>query len=76
MTDAEGRAGGEFQSGKDEATRIHTHTLKHAHAHLDGGARFKQKVTGADVNDEIRSLFKAPSGFTGQLVRKRPPPFS
>lgn len=64
MTDAEGGAGGEFQSGKDET------------AHTLGRASFKQKVTGADVNDEIRSLFKASSGFTGQLVRKRPPPFS
>lgn len=66
-----------FRAGKmKQRAYTHTHTLKHAHAHLDGGARFKQKVTGADVNDEIRSLFKAPSGFTGQLVRKRPPPFS
>lgn len=27
-------------------------------------------MSGADVNDEIRSLVKASSGFTGQLVRK------
>lgn len=64
MTDAEGGAGGEVQTRKDEIV------------HILGWTRFKQKVTGADVNDEIRSLFKASSGFTGQLVRKRPPPFS
>lgn len=31
-------------------------------------------MRSADVNDEIRSLFKAPSGFTGRLVRKGCPP--
>lgn len=34
--------------------------------------RFRWKVCGADVNDEIRSLGKAASGFIGQLVRRAP----
>lgn len=29
-------------------------------------------MNSADVNDEIRSLRKAPSGFSGHLVRKAP----